>query len=151
MISIAAKIKRKTKMISKEHINLESEVSILTPIPLPNMLAEVKPFNPDMLPAAIKDFILDVADRQQSPIDFVAVAAICGLAALLGRKAVIYPKQLDDWAVVPNQWGAIIGRPSAMKSPSMKEALKPLVQIETEEGNQFAITMKRYHAEKELD
>ena len=36
----------------------------------------------------------------------------------------------DDWEVVPNMWGAIIGRPSAMKSPAMRSALAPLYAIQ---------------------
>ena len=29
------------------------------------------------------------------PVDFVAVSTLCGLSALLGRKALIYPKQTE--------------------------------------------------------
>lgn len=104
---------------------------------LPNPRPNVMSFQADMLPDAIQDYIFDVANRQQSLPDFVAVAAIIGLSGLLGRKALICPKQLDDWSVTPNQWGAIIGRPSAMKSPSMKEALKPLRQFDNQAAQQF--------------
>ncbi len=75
---------------------------------------------------------MDVADRQQSPPDFAAVTAVCGLAAVLGNKVRIRPKQHDDWEVVPTQWGAIIGRPSAMKSPSLTSALAPLYALQDE-------------------
>lgn len=107
------------------------------PQPLPEPRPAVLPFQSRMLPEAIRDYVFDVADRQQSLPDFVAVAAIVGLSGLLGRKALICPKQFDDWSVTPNQWGAIIGRPSAMKSPSMKEALKPLRQFDTKAAQQF--------------
>lgn len=121
------------------------------PIQLPqSTLQPVQPFNPEMLPDAVKDYVLDVSDRQQSPPDFVAVAAMCGLSAVLGRKALIRPKKLDDWAVTPNQWGQIIGRPSAMKSPSIKEALKPLTQLEALSAQTFTHQNRRYTAEKKL-
>ncbi|MBA2650446.1 MAG: DUF3987 domain-containing protein [Legionella sp.] len=97
-----------------------------------------------MLPPSIRDYIFDVADRQQSPPDFVAVAAIIGLSGLLGRKVLICPKQNDDWTVTPNQWGIIIGRPSAMKSPSMKEALKPLRQIEMRMAEQYKEDLQQH-------
>lgn len=125
------------------------EDSIPLPLPLPALPA-VKAFDANMLPTAIKDYVLDVSDRQQSPPDFIAVTAICALAAVLGRKVQICPKQHDDWTVIPNQWGIIIGRPSAMKSPSMKEALRPLFQIEAEAAKQFNTANKRYLAEKTL-
>ena len=127
-----------------------TQTTISPPLPLPDTLPEVKALTAEMLPDSIRDYIFDVAERQQSAADFVAVTAICGLAAVLGRKALICPKQFDDWTVTPNQWGAIIGRPSAMKSPSMKEALKPLTQIEDIDSEQFVNNIKRYLAEKAL-
>ena len=81
--------------------------------------------------------MLDVADRQQSPPDFAAIAALCGLAAVVGNRVRIYPKQNDDWEVVPNLWGAIIGRPSAMKSPAMQAALAPVYAIQDELRKEF--------------
>jgi hypothetical protein len=102
------------------------------PAPIVSTLPAVEPFVPELLPAVIGDYVLDVADRQQAPPDFAAVAALCGLAACLGNKVRIRPKQNDDWEVVPNLWGAIIGRPSAMKSPAMKSALGPVYQIEAD-------------------
>ncbi len=120
------------------------------PILLPNTHPEVMKFDPNMLPEAMRGFIMDVANRQQSQPDFVAVAAIVGLSGLLGRKVLICPKQHDDWEVTPNQWGAIIGRPSAMKSPSMKAALQPLYKIELMAAKQHEEDKKNYDEEIQL-
>lgn len=125
-------------------------VKILEAQPLPDSRPSVLPLEKDMLPESIRDYIFDVAERQQSLPDYVAVAAIVGLSSLLGRKALIYPKQFDDWSVIPNQWGAIIGRPSAMKSPSMKEALKPLMKFENESSKQFLEDKKNYEEDCQL-
>ena len=57
---------------------------------------------------------------------------MCGLAAVLGNKVRIRPKQHDDWQVVANQWGALIGRPSAMKTPAMQAALAPVYALQDE-------------------
>src|SRR5690242_20116423 len=81
------------------------------PTPIVSMLRQVEPFIPQLLPAVLGDYVMDVADRQQAPPDFAAVASICGLAAVLGNKVRIRPKQHDDWTVTPNLWGALIGRP----------------------------------------
>jgi len=56
-------------------------------LPLPSALAPVAPFQPDMLPDAISAYVMDVADRQQCPPDFVAVTAICALSALVAYSA----------------------------------------------------------------
>ncbi|WGD32020.1 YfjI family protein [Ancylobacter sp. WKF20] len=100
------------------------------PRPLKIALPAVMPFDPDLLPAALRAYVVDIADRQQSPPDFAAVTAVCGLAAALGNRVRIRPKQHDDWQVVPNLWGAIIGRPSAMKSPAMQSALSPVYALQ---------------------
>ena len=101
-----------------------------TPIPIMSSLPAVRSFVPEMLPAALRDYVLDVADRQQSPPDFVAVAAMCGLAAIVGNRIRIAPKAHDDWMEVPNLWGAIIGPPSTMKSPAMQSALGPVYELQ---------------------
>ena len=93
-------------------------------------LQPVEPFMHELLPCVIRDYVMDVADRQQAPPDFAAVAALCGLAAVVGNRVRIRPKQNDDWEVVPNLRGAIIGRPSAMKSPAMQAALAPVYAIQ---------------------
>ncbi|HGK7684493.1 TPA: YfjI family protein [Legionella pneumophila] len=121
------------------------------PIPLPDDLPPVKSLLPEMLPECIRDFIFDVAKRQQCPPDFVAVTALVSLSGLLGRKILIRPKQKDNWTVTPNQWGAIIGRPSAMKSPSMKEALRPLIQFESDAASCYKILQKEYEEEFQLN
>jgi hypothetical protein len=101
-------------------------------MPITSTLPPVERFIPELLPDAIRDYVLDVADRQQAPPDFAAVTALCGLAAMIGNRVRIRPKQNDDWEVVPNLWGAIIGRPSAMKSPAMQSALGPIYTIQDE-------------------
>ena len=112
------------------------------PIPIVSSLPPVLPFEADLLPEALRDYVFDVADRQQSPPDFVAVTALCGLAALIGNRIRIAPKQHDDWEVVPNLWGAIIGRPSAMKTPAMRSALAPLYKLQDELRERWQAELK---------
>jgi hypothetical protein len=72
------------------------------PKPIESALPPVEPFDSELLPDALRDYVLDIADRQQASPDFAAVAAICGLAALAGNRVRVRPKQNDDWEVVPN-------------------------------------------------
>lgn len=102
------------------------------PVAITSSLPPVDPFDPEMLPEALRGYVFDVADRQQSVPDFVAVAALCGLAAMIGNRVRVGPKQNDDWIEVPNLWGAIIGPPSAMKSPAMQSALGPVYALQDE-------------------
>ena len=109
---------------------LEGDQPWPSPLPIVSRLPAVMRVSPELLPFVLADYVLDVADRQQAPPDFAAVAALCGLAAVIGNKVRIRPKQQDDWTVTPNLWGAIVGRPSAMKSPAMASALGPVYALE---------------------
>ena len=111
-----------------------------TPRPIKISLPQVEPLLPEMLPEAVRAYVFDVAHRLQVSPDYVAVTAICSLAAALGNGVRLAPKQNDDWQVVPESWGMIIGRPSASKTPAMKAALAPLNKLETERRD-------RWHAE----
>lgn len=103
------------------------------PTPLPDPLPPVDPFTADLLPNALRDWVMDIAHRMQCPPDFPAVAAMVALSSLIGARAVIQPKEKDDWQVVPNLWGAVVGRPGVKKSPALNETLKALRQLEAEE------------------
>jgi putative DNA primase/helicase len=50
-----------------------------------------------------------------------------------------------DWLELPNLWGCIVGRPGAMKSPAMMEALKPLHRLELEAHAENEVELKAYN------
>ncbi|MEJ8821519.1 YfjI family protein [Variovorax humicola] len=100
------------------------------PLPLPDALPPVMPFDADLLPVEIRGWVMDIAHRMQCPPDFPAVGAIAAISSLIGARAVVQPKAKDDWQVVPNMWGLIIGSPGVMKSPALSEALRPLHRLE---------------------
>ncbi|WP_273790004.1 DUF3987 domain-containing protein, partial [Bartonella sp. ML70XJBT] len=100
--------------------------------PIDKALLPVEPFKVYLLPIPLIDYVYDVADMQQSSIDFVAISALCGLAAVIGNGVRIAPKQHANWTIVPNLWGAIVGQPSTMKTPTMEAALAPLYAFQEE-------------------
>lgn len=113
------------------------------PMPIPCSLLPVKVFENELLPEALREWVADIAERMQCPPDFPAVGAMVALSSVIGRKASIKPKRYDDWQVVPNLWGAIVGRPGVMKSPALSEVMKPL--------DRMAITASERHAESMLE
>jgi putative DNA primase/helicase len=82
-----------------------------------------------LIPEPFRAWLTDIANRGCFPLEYPAAAAIVELASLVGRKVVIRPKRHDDWLVVPNLWGAIVGPPSVQKSPPVEEALRPLKRL----------------------
>lgn len=63
------------------------------PQPILSKLPPVEPFAPELLPPELRNYVLDVAERQQSAPDFAAVAALCGLSAVVGNKVRIRPNR----------------------------------------------------------
>lgn len=116
------------------------------PYPLPDDLPAVMPFDDELLPSTFRPWIVDIAERLQCPPDFPAVAAMIAVGVIVGRKVGMRPKRQDDWLVVPNLWGAVIGRPSVMKSPALREPLKVLMRLEVEGKNNFQAAQLDYEA-----
>jgi putative DNA primase/helicase len=110
------------------------------PVPLAGSMPAVEPFDMQLMPAPLRGWVYDMAERMQVPVDYLAVAVMVEAGALIGRRIGIYPKRHDDWLVVPNLWGAIVGGPSMMKTPALDEALKPLDRLATD-------AMKAYQEE----
>jgi len=107
------------------------------PVPLPDALPPVAPFDDELLPEALRRWVADIAHRMQCPPDFVAVGALVALSSLIGARAVVAPKARDVWRVVPNLWGLIVGRPGVMKSPALGEVLNFLHRLEATEREQW--------------
>jgi putative DNA primase/helicase len=103
------------------------------PSPLPDALPPVQAFDAELLPLALRGWVTDIAHRMQCPADFPAVSALVAISSLIGARAVVQPKARDDWQVVPNLWGALIGRAGVKKSPALGEALKPLNRLQATE------------------
>jgi putative DNA primase/helicase len=125
----------------------EQETGWAEPTPLPDALPAVAPFEAELLPDALRGWVMDIAERMQCPPDFPAVGAVVALSALIGARAVMAPKERDDWRVVPNLWGLVAGRPGVMKSPALSEALKPLHRLELAERERW----QAEHAEWETE
>ena len=121
------------------------------PEPLPQGPPPVEPFHLEMVPAAFADWVGDITDRMQVPADYVAVAAMVAAGALIGRQIGIRPKRHDDWLVVPNLWGVVVGRPGLLKTPALEETLRPIKALERDAAARHAEQVKVHEAQGEID
>ncbi len=112
-------------------------------------LSPVMSLTPEMIPEPYRDWLTDISERMQCPLDYVGVTALITTATVIGAGCKIRPKRHDSWAVVPNLWGGIVGRPSTLKSPSLKEVMKPLKRLEEEARSVFENEMRAYDLEME--
>jgi len=98
----------------------------------------VQALPPELIPEPFRGWLADVSHRMQTPPDFAAISAIVITGSIIGAGCAIRPKRLDDWEVIPNIWGACIGRPSVvLKSPSMSEATKLLDRLQADYGERY--------------
>ena len=107
------------------------------PLSLPEGLSPVASLDMALLPAKIAPWVCDISDRMQCPPDFVGMTALVALGSVLGRKIGIAPEMQTDWFEVPNLWGCAVGRPGAMKTPAIGEALKPLHRLEVKAREKY--------------
>lgn len=129
------------------------------PQALPINLHPVSPLSIDMIPTPLQAWLIDIANRAQCPIEFAVVAALIAVATVIGKKVTIRPKRKDDWTVVVNLWGGVVGRPGILKTPAMTEGLKPLTRLVMESKEKFRIELlshklnlqKQKHDQKVLE
>lgn len=120
------------------------------PDPLPDTAHAVEPFAPELLPEAFRAFVMDVSDRMQCPPDFPAVAMMVALGSLVGRQCGIRPKRNDDWTVVPNLWGGVVGSPSVKKTPALQPAVGLLDRLDQQRRKEFEDATAEYNRTLEV-
>lgn len=100
------------------------------PRPIQAPLYPVPAFDPvALLPEMARGWVMDEADRMPCSPDYIAVGMLVICGSIIGARCAIKPKLRDDWQIVPNLWGGIVGLPSAKKSPAISAALKPLDRL----------------------
>ncbi|MBV8488787.1 MAG: DUF3987 domain-containing protein, partial [Planctomycetaceae bacterium] len=117
------------------------------PKPITVELLPVPPLDPLMIPESLRAWIEDIAERGSFPLEYPAAAAITGLSGLIGKRLAVRPKRFDDWLVVPNLWGAVVGPPGLQKTPAVEEALRPLKRLQAEAIEAHEEANKRFQAD----
>ena len=99
------------------------------PLPLPT-LPKVLAFDLRLLPDKFAPWVADAAERARFAPDFAAVAAMVAFGSLVGRRIGLRLKAMDDWTEYGNVWGALIGLPSSLKTPAMRDAMAPFKRLQ---------------------
>ena len=114
------------------------------PLPLPEGLPAVVPFDFALLPDSLRPWAEDICERVQCPPDFVGATIMAALGSVIGRRIGIRPQAQTDWTEVPNQWALIVGRPGVLKSPAMEAALSPLKRLASQAVESHHSAMEEY-------
>ncbi len=137
-----------TETCREEATRKLDNIPSLLPVSLPDGLPDVPEFDMRLLPEALRGWVQDIADRLQCPPDYPSVGSVSSLSAVVGRQIHIRPKRKDDWMVVPNLWGAIVGPPGIQKTPAITETLKPLRALEAQARDAHEIALQGFEVEK---
>lgn len=137
--------------ISKSIAKYSAEKTWEKPMAFPKEEYSLPLMDESYIPGVLRPWVIDIAKRMQVPLEFVVAPAVVCLSSLIGRKVGIYPKQHDDWLVLPNLWGAVVARPGFFKSPTIAEALKPLEKIITKANEEFEQKKQKWEMEKSIN
>ena len=107
-------------------------------------------FKPEYFPSTLATFICDEANRMTTTPDGIAAGLVVALGTIAGGKFRMKPKLFDNWLVVPNLYGAILGNPSTKKSALMSIALRALKEIEKNEKAKHKKALAQYKVDSEL-
>ena len=115
---------------------------------LPGLYPPVPELPAELIPDPLRPWLSDIAERASLPLEFVTCPALVALSTVIGRSVGIYPKRRDDWLVVPNLWGGIVGKPGVMKSAAISEPTKPLRALANRAREAFQETQGDADAER---
>jgi len=129
----------------------EQEEEWPEPLPIEAELPDVETITSKMIPEPFRDWVMDAASRMQIPADFIIAPLIVVCGATVGTSCRMRPKQKDDWTVVPNLWGGIVGPPSMLKTPALTEAVnKTLGRLEVAAREEHLEAITEYEADAML-
>jgi len=120
-----------------------------SPEPLPE-LPGVLSFDYSYLPDTLRGYVQDISERMQCPPDFAAVGVLVMAATIIGRKVGVRPMKHNDWTVIPNLWGAVVGNSGVMKSPTLAAALSPIKKLQAAAYETFNEAKAEHDAQAEL-
>lgn len=89
-------------------------------------------------------WIRDAAEGVSGPPDYVASALLSGSSALIGNARWVSP--WEGWKEPPILWSAVVGSPSAHKSPSMDPVLNLVAKLEAEALPEHETALRQHAA-----
>lgn len=99
-----------------------------------------------LLPPVIEQFAVVQGEYMGADPAGLAMAALTVCAASLPDSAKLRVKPGEGWAESARLWSALIGTPSAKKSPIINEAARPLKRIDAEMARANAVAMAAYRS-----
>jgi putative DNA primase/helicase len=111
----------------------ERDASWTEPEDLPD-IPPAPPLPADPVPLKLDEWVRDISRCANTPLDYPVSAAWVAAGAAIGRRVGLMVCPSDNFIVIPNLWGGVIGDPSQRKSTPLSAVFKPLQALEVEES-----------------
>ena len=85
-------------------------------------------FPVDVFPKQVGNYLKELSQGMNAPLNYLATAFIVATASLIGDKAII--EVTDTYRVFPNLWACLIGSVSSKKSPCMAQIVDNITTLE---------------------
>src|SRR5262249_55444580 len=100
-----------------------------------------------VLPAAIEQFAFEQGEVMGVDPGGLAVAALTVCAAAIPDSIELQVKKHDrGWTESARLWAALVGMPSTKKTPTMREAIRPLARIDATYAREYTAAKQPYDA-----
>lgn len=100
--------------------------------------AAAQPFPTHLIPESVRSWVVDTAERLGAPVAAIWAPVIAGFGSLIGRTRRIYPRAINKgWFEIATFWTLLIARPGSKKSQALKQAVRPLLEMEDEIAHAF--------------
>ena len=116
--------------------------------PIPFDEAKLPSFPVERFPQVLRDYVQQVAQSIQVPVDMAAVAALCVLAVCCQGKYVIQGK--PGYLEPLNLYGLIIANPGERKSAVLREVKRPVLEWEQEQNEQLTQSVATSKSQKNI-
>ncbi len=116
------------------------DMSLIRPVQVP------PPVFPTEVFGTLAPWLVDMATAKGAPVDYVAAGVLATAAALIGTTRVL--EVTPQWREPCILWCAVVGPPSANKSPALDAALGPIAPIEAEMNRAFEFRLSQFEAAK---
>ena len=103
------------------------------------------PIDVGILPGAMGPFVSESSALKGCDENATAIYCVIACAAAIDDRVVMHPMKFDkSWKERACLWGCFVGDPSQKKSPSLKDALKPLQKIDISLRENYELAKQDY-------
>lgn len=137
---------------TREHLD-EGEFEPLMPEIGPNIEVwdpwedfKLPKFPMEVLPSWLHDIVLDTADMIGTDVAATAMAYVGGIAAAIHGQTRVRVQRHSNWTEAARLWIALVGDPSARKSPLMGAVMAPMQRYQKRKGEAYMVAMANWEA-----